>query len=190
MNHKNSWLKQKNYYNEAVASRFDKTRMNSNHLYKIETIETFFEKYCIKKSNSRVLELGGETGLHAKHFMDKENARVEDFVLSDLSEDMLKVAKKRMSKYKDKVKFMGGAAETFQLDDQVDCIYMSGTMHHFTNPNQAIQNCRKWLSKSGIIIICEPVVTNPYAWPRVIFKSEEWGTVCGNTEEHTKVAGG
>lgn len=175
MNNKNTLSKQRNYYNEIVASSFDKTRMNSNHLYKIETIETFFEKYCIKKSNCRVLELGGGTGLHAKHFLDKENARVADFILSDLSEDMLKVAKKRMNKHKNKVKFMGGVAETLQLDERVDCIYMSGTMHHFTSPNQAIKNCRKCLSEQGVIIICEPISTNPYAWPRVIFKSEEWG---------------
>ncbi len=80
-----------------------------------------------------------------------------------------------MSKHKDKVKFMSGAAENFRLDEQVDCIYMSGTMHHFTAPKQAIKNCKTWLSGQGIIIICEPIITNPYAWYRVIFKSEEWG---------------
>lgn len=172
---KNTLSKQRTYYNEKIAANFDKSRMNSNHLYKIETIESFFEKYIKRTQDLRVLEVGGGTGLHAEHFLDKENACVGDFILSDLSEDMLKVAKRRIGRYEDKVKFLSAPAETFQLDENVDCIYISGAMHHFSNPILAIQNCRKWTSEQGILIICEPVITNPYAWPRVIFKSEEWG---------------
>ena len=176
MNTKNKVNKQRKYYSEKVAADFDRSRMNSNHLYKIETIENFFEKYSVKQSNLHVLEVGGGgTGLHAEHFLDKENAKITEFVFSDLSEYMLKVAMNRIGRYEDKVKFMAGTAETLQLDEKMDCIYVSGAMHHFADPVQAIQNCKTWLSERGIIIICEPVITNPYAWPRVIFKSEEWG---------------
>ena len=101
--------------------------------------------------------------MHAGHFLDKEDACIGDFIFSDLSEDMLKVAKDRMRRHEDKVKFMSGAAETFRLDEKVDCIYISGAMRHFAAPIQAIRNCRKWLTQQGIIIICEPVITNPYA---------------------------
>ncbi len=59
MNTKNKVNKQRKYYSEKVAADFDRSRMNSNHLYKIETIENFFEKYSVKQSNLHVLEVGG-----------------------------------------------------------------------------------------------------------------------------------
>lgn len=56
---KNSIKLQKQYYSKDVAVHFDKGRMNANHMYKIETIESIFEKLSYKKNGLSVLELGG-----------------------------------------------------------------------------------------------------------------------------------
>lgn len=56
---KNSAELQKEYYNRERAENFDKKRINSNHFYKIETIEKFFERYTTHKKNTRVMEVGG-----------------------------------------------------------------------------------------------------------------------------------
>ncbi len=93
----------------------------------------------------------------------------------DLSEDMLAVAKKRLQKYEGKVSFIQSSAEEFRLPRKVDCIYISGAMHHFENPAKAVRNCYRHLLEGGVLIVCEPVVTNPYAWPRVLFMPEEHG---------------
>lgn len=172
---KNTLLLQRKYYNGKVAAGFDRKRMNANHRYKIEVIEGFFCKYCRRKNNLRILEMGGGTGLHAEHFLEKESGRIAEFIFCDLSEDMLKIAEKRLRKYKKKIKFAACGAENFQYDKRLDCIYISGAMHHFEDPVKAIQNCYKHLADDGILILCEPVITNPYAWPRVIFKPEEYG---------------
>lgn len=88
---------------------------------------------------------------------------------------ILEVAKRRLEKYKDKVEFICASAENYKIEDLVDCIYISGAMHHFQSPIEAIKNCRDALDREGILIICEPVITNPYAWPRVILRPEEYG---------------
>ena len=48
---KNSIKLQKQYYSKDVAVHFDKGRMNANHMYKIETIESIFEKLSYKKKS-------------------------------------------------------------------------------------------------------------------------------------------
>ena len=128
---KNSIQLQQEYYDQKRAENFDKKRINSNHFYKIETIEDFFERYASDKKNLCVMELGGGTGIHAKHFLEKEADRVEKFIFSDLSQDMLSVAKKRLAEFAPKVRFLCSDAE--------------------------------------------PVFTNPYALPKIIFSKEEYG---------------
>lgn len=85
---RNTFALQKEYYNRNIAENFDEKRLNQNHLYKIETIEKLFEKY-ISKTNAHVLELGGGTGLHAQHFINREIEKIIKFSFSDLSKDML-----------------------------------------------------------------------------------------------------
>lgn len=88
---------------------------------------------------------------------------------------MINVAKNRLKEYGDKVEYICTSAEEFKVESLADCVYISGAMHHFQSPVEVIKNCKKVLKKNGIFIICEPVITNPYAWPRVIFKPEEYG---------------
>lgn len=118
---------------------------------------------------------GGGTGLHAEHFLENESECIAEFIFCDLSKDMLMVAKKRLEKYKKKIVYINDSAENFKIHQKVDCIYISGAMHHFENPQKAIRNCYRHLAADGILIICEPVITNPYAWPRVLLKPEEYG---------------
>ena len=51
---KNSIKLQKQYYSKDVAVHFDKGRMNANHMYKIETIESIFEKLSYKKKEKPI----------------------------------------------------------------------------------------------------------------------------------------
>lgn len=172
---KNSIELQEKYYDKDKAENFDKKRINSNHFYKVETVEKFFEKYIHNKNKLRIMELGGGTGVHAEHFLKREKERIESFIFSDLSREMLKIAEKRLKAYEQKVKFVCSDAESFDMNIKLDCIYVSGAMHHFENPEKAIENCRKHLAPGGILIICEPIVTNPYGLSKVIFKKEEYG---------------
>ena len=56
---KNSIKLQKQYYSKDVAVHFDKGRMNANHMYKIETIESIFEKSSYKKMDCLFWSWGG-----------------------------------------------------------------------------------------------------------------------------------
>jgi SAM-dependent methyltransferase len=52
-------------------------------------------------------------------------------------------------------------AEEIALDRKFDGIYISGSMHHFSDYRRAIVAARNQLKPGGVLVICEPNVWNP-----------------------------
>lgn len=124
------------------------------------------------------MELGGGTGIHAEQFIKRYHERIKLFVFNDLSEEMLNIAIERMNRLTEccNLKFAKGTAEEFSYyNEKFDVVYVSGAMHHFSNYNKSINNINFNLNNDGIVVICEPIIQNPYSWIRVIFQREEWG---------------
>lgn len=164
---------QEAYYKKA-AEVFDRNRMNSNHQYKIKEIGKELMTN-IPKNEVTILELGCGTGLHACEFMNNYGTRIKSMTLSDLSNEMLEKAKTRMEKFGDRVKFFQSPAEEFFIQDKFAGIYISGSMHHFSNYETSIKNVKRNLDRDGIIVICEPIIQNPCNLVKALFVKEEWG---------------
>lgn len=169
---------QKDYYNQ-IASDFDQKfeRENTNHLYKIQEIGDIFAKHLFltEKKQISIFEIGGGTGIHAFHFLQSYASFIASFTINDLSGEMLKVAKKRLIQFDNLITYHCGAAEEIATEKIYNGIYISGSMHHFSNPAVAIHIMKKLLEPDGIIVICEPIVFNPVNFIKAIIKKEEWG---------------
>lgn len=170
--------RQKEHYS-LFAKGFDKkyNRENSNHLYKIEEIEGLFFSHLISKSSKKkydFLEIGGGTGVHARHFLQKFEDKIGKFVLIDLSREMVEIAKPRLTKYSHLVDYYIAPAEKIDIDQMFDGIYISGALHHFASPFEALKRAKKLLRPGGVFVVCEPVVWNPVNFIKAI-NSNEFG---------------
>ena len=75
-----------------------------------------------------VLDLGAGTGLFSQHVLEKyPKAR---FVLSDLADKMLGVARARFRQYSDQFQFLVGDYRAIQLSHQFDLVISSLSIHH------------------------------------------------------------
>jgi len=167
---------QREHYGK-LASDFDLKfkRENPNHIYKIQEISRVISEHFESTSHPLdILELGGGTGIHASHFLALNGRKIGSFFFSDASEEMLKQAEKRLSDYSN-VEYVVSPAEDFTTEVMFDCIYVSGSMHHFANPIKSVAVMKNHLKLNGLIVVCEPIVWNPVNFVKAAISREEWG---------------
>lgn len=149
--------KQRLYY-DRHARKFDKrvlySRKNRNHYKKINRVINVAHKLRPEK----VLEVGTGTGLHAYWFLKNIKYKVK-FTGIDISENMLKEARKRLSTFRNEkiVSLKKANALSLPFKDEVfDLVFSSGTLHHIDRPEKAIEEMTRVLKKGGTLIIIEP----------------------------------
>jgi len=81
-----------------------------------------------------VLDLGAGTGLFSKHVLEKyPKAR---FVLYDLADKMLEMARKRFHQHPEQFEFVVGDYRNLQLSRQFDLVISSLSIHHLTGDDK------------------------------------------------------
>jgi demethylmenaquinone methyltransferase/2-methoxy-6-polyprenyl-1,4-benzoquinol methylase len=140
-----------------IANNFDKDqkRDNRNHLNKIKAINKFLKI----ENGEKVLEIGIGTGIHAKYLLEFNQDKVFDFYGIDISQDMLNEAKNRLN---EKVKLISMVGEDLKFENNFfDKIYISGSLHHFSNPELGINELFRVLKSGGKFCIMEPNILFP-----------------------------
>ena len=156
-------IEQQREHYATIAAEFDRkyNRENANHYYKIEQIEAAFERFLPPSPEGwDLMEIGAGSGIHAQHVLRSLGPKIRSLVLSDLSAEMLELAKTRMGDSQ-KIEYLVSPAEAITLERKLDGIYISGSMHHFSDYRESIRAAKKQLKPRGILVICEPNVWNP-----------------------------
>lgn len=78
-----------------------------------------------------VLDLGAGTGLFSKHILEKYPSA--QFVLYDLADKMLAVAKERFRAHPQQFEFVVGDYRTLQVSREFDLVVSSLSIHHLSN---------------------------------------------------------
>jgi ubiquinone/menaquinone biosynthesis C-methylase UbiE len=166
---------QERYYGN-LAREYDQKfhRENPNHLYKIREIGRSFASHFGTRRNLKILEIGAGTGIHAFHLLNDKRLQISKLVLSDLSPEMLAQARGRLEAFS-QVEYVCSSAEQLNMNQVFDGIYVSGAMHHFSNPRAAITDAYNHLDADGMLVICEPIVWNPLNFIEAAIRREEWG---------------
>ena len=106
--------------------------------------------------NSKILELGGGTGVIGRNFIEFNNFKGK-YVVSDLSKELLNYGLNKAKKLK-----LNTHLEFKQIDamsdkvnevDIYDAVIMHTLVSHVPNPALVIENAKKYLKKNGKIII-------------------------------------
>ena len=108
----------------------------------------------VPRGARRVLDLGCGTGF----FLAELDAKHPGAVGLDISHDMLKVS----GKYVPRARIVTGDAEKLPFRTVVfDAVFCKGSLHHTRDHVGFLENCRKALSKEGVLVMSEPCNDNP-----------------------------
>lgn len=140
-----------------IAHEFNRQqkRDNRNHFNKIKAINDFLEI----KNMDRVLEIGIGTGIHAGYILNLNKDKQFEFYGVDISKDMLDESKKKLG---ERCKLLCMTGEKLAFDDNFfDKIYISGSLHHFADPELGIKELVRVLKIGGKFCIMEPNILFP-----------------------------
>lgn len=126
-----------------------------NYLNKMRVDE--FEIWVGKLQTLKAMELGVgksllDVGCGIGYFTPTFLNKFTRVVGLDPLEKYLKVARK----VNDKVEYVIGSGETFSLDEKFDTININMVLEHARNPVALLKNCKKHLTKDGMILAHVP----------------------------------
>lgn len=137
LRHSQSPVGTKEYFDEVEARRY----RNEPHNYQFAQFERWKDK--------RVLEIGCGIGTDATNFA-RHGA---DYTGVDLSEESIKIAKKRFEVFGLKGRFIEHNAEEldilFSTEKKFDLIYSFGVIHHAPRPENIVKSLPYLLSPNG-----------------------------------------
>ncbi|MBS3078730.1 class I SAM-dependent methyltransferase [Candidatus Pacearchaeota archaeon] len=101
------------------------------------------------KENSKILDAGCGTG-NLLHLLEKQNKK---YNLSgiDISEEMLKIAKKKLINVKLKLQ----STENIYFKESFDYVFSTEAFHHYSDYNLIMENFNKILKKDGKLIVLD-----------------------------------
>ena len=149
---------------------YDRTTMPANYDagrgYRPAVMAAWLETIArwVPKRLDIVLDLGCGTGRYSGALSTRLASPV---VAIDPSEKMLADAARKMAP---NVRYVRAMAEALPLaDGVVDMVFMSMVFHHFSNPRQAVRECRRVLRPGGVVCLRAGTTDQIDSQPSVAF---------------------
>lgn len=112
--------------------------------------ETELPKFTVK---SRILDIGGCTGVHSKMLSEKYNRKV---IMIDINPELVKLAKKNCKEYNVECKNMDLDEMSFR-NKSFDMIFCKDSLEHSYKPNETILKMYDMLVDCGIAVVYLPL---------------------------------
>ena len=149
------------YDRTEIPTAYDRARDHGPEVLDLwtRTVEVLLDG----RSVARILDLGCGTGRFSEGLAARFDAEV---IGLDPSSKMLEIARRKQRDRR--VRYEIGRAEAIPLaDGSVDLIFMSMSLHHFTDRAAAARECRRVLSPAGSVVIRtgtrEQIAAYPYS---------------------------
>jgi len=135
---------------EDYWSRFQATYdENQEYVVGIDLLDEVKEKIKRLSDLGQVLELGCGTG----YFTEVIAQNADHVFATDLSDELLENAKKRLNKI-DNITFQKeNCTSTSFVSYQFDTVFMANVIHVIENPSIVLQECYRILKDDGLLII-------------------------------------
>jgi len=151
------------YDKTDIPAGYDRARDHGPEVLDLwmNAIATHLEGHAVM----RILDLGCGTGRFSEVLASRFNAEVMGL---DPSQKMLELA--RQKQHDARVQYQLGRAESIPLpSESVDLIFMSMSLHHFTDMTVAARECRRVLRSNGHVVIRTATREQIPAYPYVPF---------------------
>jgi 2-polyprenyl-3-methyl-5-hydroxy-6-metoxy-1,4-benzoquinol methylase len=141
----------------------------------------------VEGTHARVLEIGAGSGLLS--YFATEMLTFEEYVISDLSQNMLDRAKNLLSsrgELNKKVRFeIIDLYEISNSKERFDLIIGTDIIHHLEDPVSILIDLKSMMNPGGALIILETNIRNPLSWHNVIGREHEMRAVMNTRENLT-----
>lgn len=151
------------YDKTDIAVGYDRARDHGPQVINLwmNAIDAHVEGHAI----TRILDLGCGTGRFTEALAARFNA---DVIGLDPSLKMLEVARKKQRD--ERVQYQLGNAEAIPLaSENVDLVFMSMSLHHFSDMTVAARECRRVLRNNGYVVIRTATREQINSYPYVPF---------------------
>ena len=147
---------------KKVAHHYDKVREKNKNsrYYSKKWLKHLFG--LARRRSGKILDVGCGTGI-----LYEVLPKNMDYTGIDLSEDMIKVGKRRYPKID--LRMMDCEKLNFK-DETFDVILARSILHHVPHPEKAVKEIKRCLKNDGIVVISEPKKTFISEGPRYIAK--------------------
>jgi 2-polyprenyl-3-methyl-5-hydroxy-6-metoxy-1,4-benzoquinol methylase len=135
--------------------------------------------------HSQVLEIGAGSGLLSCFAV--KMLSFDNYIVSDLSKNMLERAKKLLNESEVSTKSVSFEVidlyEVSKSSKKFDLILGSDIIHHLSDPVSVLRDLRETMNPGGKLVILETNIRNPLSWPNIIGREHEMRAVM-NTREN------
>jgi len=141
-----------------------------------------YSAYLNLSPEGPLLEIGAGTGFLTRHL----NSLIKDkeYIASDISPEMLKIAKATLSKGNDSVQWKIENCLSYSFSDSsISAVIGHGILHHL-DLEIAIKEISRILKSKGRIAFYEPNILNPYVF---LIKKIPFLRPAGDTENETAI---
>jgi len=135
---------------EKYWSRFPDTYdKNQEYVVGKELLDAIIKELNDLPELGETIEFGCGTGYFTETIIQK----YKNMVATDLSDDLLEIAKKRLNKYSEITIQKENCMDTSFTSEKFDSVFMANLIHVIENPFKALQECYRILKDGGILII-------------------------------------
>ena len=135
---------------EKYWSRFPDTYdKNQEYVVGKELLDEITKELNDLPELGEIIEFGCGTG----YFTETITQKNKNMVVTDLSDDLLEIAKKRLNKYPEITIQKENCMDTSFTSEKFDSVFMANLVHVVENPLKVLQECHRILKDDGMLII-------------------------------------
>jgi len=135
---------------EKYWSRFPDTYdKNQEYVVGKELLDEITKELNDLPELGELIEFGCGTG----YFTETITQKNKNMIATDLSDDLLEIAKKRLNKYQEMTIQKENCMDTSFTSEKFDSVFMANLIHVVENPLKVLQECHRILKDDGMLII-------------------------------------
>lgn len=143
------------FFEDRVRERYDRAAPVYDKRWEsyVRSSLYFLQEWMHLTGSEKILDVACGTGA-LEELIVRENPS-QEMIGTDISQNMLNVAKRKLAAYPSVVFFRTGACDLPFVDDTFDLVVCANSFHYFDNPVASLQQMKRVLKRGGRLIVLD-----------------------------------